>query len=91
MSIVQIISALSSLLTYKWTITPNDIDREIQTWRDRKSGKLKNCWDYVAISYDADHIINVLEYGKSLDKSVLIICRNLFWEAEVIYNNDKKD
>ena len=81
---------LSSVLTYKWTITPNDIDREIQVWRDRKSGKLKNGWDFVAINYDAEHIINVLEYGKSLDKSVLITCKNLFWEAEVIYDDTKK-
>ena len=68
--------------------TPNDIDREIQVWRDWKSGKLKNGWDWVAINFDADHIINVLEYGKSLNKSVLIKCKNLFWEAEVIH--DKK-
>ena len=81
---------LSSVLTYKWTITPNDIDREIQVWRDRKSGKLKNGWDFVAINYDAEHIINVWEYGKSLDKSVLITCKNLFWEAEVIYDDTKK-
>ena len=27
--------------TFTWTITPNDIDREIKVWKDRKSGKLK--------------------------------------------------
>ena len=79
---------ITGLLTYAWTITPNDIDREIKVWRDRKSGKLKNGWNWIAINYDADHIINVLEYGKSLNKSVLIKCKNLFWEAEVIH--DKK-
>jgi hypothetical protein len=83
------LTALSSILTYTWTITPNDIDREIQVWKDRKSKKLKNGWDYIAINFDADHIINVLEYGKSLNKSVLITCKNLFWEAEVIYDNGK--
>ena len=82
------VSTVTGLLTYTWTITPNDIDREIQVWRDRKSGKLKNGWDWVAINYDADHIINVLEYGKSLNKSVLITCKHLFWEAEVIYDNN---
>ena len=73
--------------TYTWTIIPNDIDREIKVWEDRKSGKLKNGWDFVAINYDADQIINVLKYAKTLNKSVLIISRNLFWKAEVIYDN----
>ena len=52
-----------------------------------KSKKLKNGWDFIAINFDADQIIHVLEYGKSLNKSVLIICKNLFWKAEVIYND----
>ena len=75
---------IGKLTTYSWTITPNDIDREIQVWKDRKSGKLKNGWDFVAINYDADQIINVLEYAKTLkNKKVQIICKNLFWKAEI--------
>ena len=75
---------ISKFTTYSWTITPNDIDREIQVWKDRKSGKLKNGWDFVAINYDADQIINVLEYAKTLkNKKVQIICKNLFWKAEI--------
>ena len=75
---------INKLTTYSWTITPNDIDREIQVWKDRKSGKLKNGWDWVAINYDADQIINVLEYAKTLkNKKVQIICKNLFWKAEI--------
>ena len=82
------LDSISKITTYTWTITPNDIDREIQVWKDRKSGKLKNGWDFIAINYDADQIINVLEYAKSLgDKSVLITCKNLFWKAEIIYSN----
>ena len=75
------------LLSYTWTITPNDIDREIKVWESRKSGALKNGWDFMAINYDADQIINVLKYGKELNKSVLISCRNLFWKAEIIYDD----
>ena len=71
--------------TYTWTITPNDIDREIKVWEDRKSGKLKNGWDFLAINYDADQIINVLNYAKELNKSVLITNQNLFWKADIIY------
>ena len=83
------VSDLLNLLTYTWTITPNDIDREIQVWKDKKSGKLKQFWNFLAFNYDADQIINVLEYAKSLkDKSVLIICRNLFWKAEIINTNN---
>ena len=73
--------------TYTWTITPNDIDREIKVWQDRRSGKLRNGWDFLAFNYDAEQIINVLKYGKELNKSVLITCRNLFWKAEIIYEN----
>ena len=73
--------------TYSWIITPNDIDREIKVWQDRKSGKLRNGWDFLAFNYDAEQIINVLKYGKELNKSVLIISRNLFWKAEIIYDN----
>ena len=81
-------SGFLDLFYYTWTITPNDIDREIQVWKDRKSGKLKQFWDFLAINYDADQIINVLEYAKKLkNKSVLITCKNLFWKAEVIYTN----
>ena len=29
------LSAVKDLLTYTWTITPNDIDREIQVWKDK--------------------------------------------------------
>ena len=73
--------------TYTWTITPNDIDREIRVWKDRKSGKLINGWDFFAYNYDAEQIINVLKYGKELNKSVLITCSNLFWKADIIYDN----
>jgi len=58
--------------TFTWTITPNDIDREIKVWKDRKSGKLKNGWDFLAFNYDAEQIINVLNYAKGLNKSVLM-------------------
>ena len=75
--------------TYTWTITPNDIDREIKVWEERGSGKLKNGWDFVAINYDPEQIINVLKYAKEINKSVLITCSNLFWKAEII--NDKND
>ena len=61
------VSTVTGLLTYTWTITPNDIDREIQVWRDRKSGKLKNGWDWVAINYDADHIINCFRIWKIIE------------------------
>ena len=84
-------NSITSFLNFKKTVTPNDIDREIQVWRDRKSGKLKNGWDWVAINYDADHIINVLEYGKSSNKSVTIICNYLFWEAEILNNVDNNN
>ena len=40
--------------TYTWTITPNDIDREIRVWQDRNSGKLINGWDFFAYNYDAE-------------------------------------
>ena len=73
--------------TYTWTITPNDIDREIRVWKDRNSGKLINGWDFFAYNYDAEQIINVLKYGKELNKSVLITCSNLFWKADIIYDN----
>ena len=73
--------------TYTWTITPNDIDREIRVWKDRNSGKLINGWDFFAYNYDAEQIINVLNYGKELNKSVLITCSNLFWKADIIYDN----
>ena len=73
--------------TYTWTITPNDIDREIKVWQDRKSGKLKNGWHFLAFNYDAEQIINVLKYAKELNKSVLITSRNLFWKADIIYDN----
>ena len=73
--------------TYTWTITPNDIDREIRVWKDRNSGKLINGWDFFAYNYDAEQIINVLKYGKELNKSVLITCNNLFWKADIIYDN----
>ena len=73
--------------TYTWTITPNDIDREIRVWQDRNSGKLRNGWDFFAYNYDAEQIINVLNYGKELNKSVLITCCNLFWKADIIYDN----
>ena len=83
-----ILDSISNIFTYTWTITPNDIDREIQVWKDRKDGKLKQFKDFIAINYDADQIINVLKYAKSLkDKSVLITCKNLFWKAEIIYTN----
>ena len=85
---ICLFDSILSLFTYTWTITPNDIDREIKVWEDRKEGKLKNCWDFIAINYDADQIINVLKYAKSFkDKSVIITCRNFFWKAEVIYTN----
>ena len=77
------------LLSYTWTITPNDIDREIKVWEARGAGDLKNGWDFLAFNYDAEQIINVLKYGKEINKSVLITCRNLFWKAEIIY--DKND
>ena len=73
--------------TYTWTITPNDIDREIKVWEDRNSGKLKNGWDFVAINYDSEQIINVLKYAKELNKSVLITSSYLFWKADIIYDN----
>ena len=73
--------------TFTWTITPNDIDREIKVWKDRKSGKLKNGWDFLAFNYDAEQIINVLNYAKGLNKSVLITSSYLFWKADVIYDN----
>ena len=73
--------------TYTWTITPNDIDREIKVWQDRRSGKLRNGWDFLAFNYDAEQIINVLKYGKELNKSVLITSSNLFWKADIIYDN----
>ena len=73
--------------TYTWTITPNDIDREIQVWKDRKSGKLKNGWDFLAFNYDSEQIINVLKYGKALNKSVLITSSYLFWKADIVYSN----
>ena len=73
--------------TYTWTITPNDIDREIKVWEDRKSGKLKNGWDFLAFNYDSEQIINVLKYAKELNKSVLITSSYLFWKADVIYDN----
>ena len=73
--------------TYTWTITPNDIDREIRVWQDRNSGKLINGWDFFAYNYDAEQIINVLNYGKKLNKSVLITCSYLFWKADIIYDN----
>ena len=73
--------------TYTWTITLNDIDREIRVWKDRNSGKLINGWDFFAYNYDAEQIINVLKYGKELNKSVLITCNNLFWKADIIYDN----
>ena len=73
--------------TYTWTITPNDIDREIKVWEDRNSGKLKNGWDFVAINYDSEQIINVLKYAKQLNKSVLITSSYLFWKADIIYDN----
>ena len=53
--------------TFTWTITPNDIDREIKVWKYRKSGKLKNWWDFLAFNYDAEQIINVLNYAKGLN------------------------
>ena len=77
--------------TYTWTITPNDIDREIKVWKERKSGKLKNGWDFLAINYDADQIINVLNYAKELNKSVLITNKNLFWKADIIEHNQLSD
>ena len=77
--------------TYTWTITPNDIDREIRVWKDRKSGKLINGWDFFAYNFDAEQIINVLNYGKELNKSVLITCSNLFWKADIIYDNYSKN
>ena len=77
--------------TYTWTITPNDIDREIKVWKERKSGKLKNGWDFLAINYDADQIINVLNYAKELNKSVLITNQNLFWKADIIEHNQLSD
>ena len=77
--------------TYTWTITPNDIDREIRVWKDRNSGKLINGWDFFAYNYDAEQIINVLNYGKELNKSVLITCSNLFWKADIIYDNYSKN
>ena len=73
--------------TFTWTITPNDIDREIKVWEDRNSGKLKNGWDFVAINYDSEQIINVLKYAKQLNKSVLITSSYLFWKADIIYDN----
>ena len=73
--------------TYTWTITPNDIDREIKVWQDRNSGKLKNGWDFLAFNYDAEQIINVLKYAKELNKSVLITSSYLFWKADIIYDN----
>jgi hypothetical protein len=73
--------------TYTWTITPNDIDREIKVWQDRSSGKLRNGWDFLAFNYDSEQIINVLKYAKELNKSVLITSSYLFWKAEVIYDN----
>ena len=73
--------------TYTWTITPNDIDREIKVWQDRNSGNLRNGWDFLAFNYDAEQIINVLKYAKELNKSVLITSSYLFWKAEVIYDN----
>ena len=73
--------------TFTWTITPNDIDREIKVWKERKSGKLKNGWDFLAFNYDADQIINVLKYAKELNKSVLITSSYLFWKADIIYDN----
>ena len=53
--------------------------REIKVWKDRKSGKLKNGWDFLAFNYDAEQIINVLNYAKGLNKSVLITSSYLFW------------
>ncbi len=53
--------------TFTWTITPNDIVREIKVWKDRKSGKLKNGWDFLAFNYDNEQIINVLNYAKGLN------------------------
>ena len=44
----------------------------IKLWEDRKPGNLKNGWDFLAFNYDADQIINVLKYGKELNKSLLI-------------------
>ena len=73
--------------TYTWTITPNDIDREIKVWQDRSSGKLKNGWDFLAFNYDSEQIINVLKYAKELNKSVLITSSYLFWKADIIYDN----
>ena len=73
--------------TYTWTITPNDIDREIKVWQDRKSGKLRNGWDFLAFNYDSEQIINVLKYAKELNKSVLITSSYLFWKADIIYDN----
>ena len=79
---------MPSFIYFTWIITPNDIDREIQVWKDRNEGKLHNFWDFVAINYDAEQIIHVLEYAKNMkDKSVKIICDNLFWKAEIIYQN----
>ena len=74
--------------TYTWTITPNDIDREIKVWQDRKTGKLRNGWDWLAFNYDSEQIINVLKYGKQLNKSVKITSRNLFWKADIVYDNN---
>ena len=73
--------------TYTWTITPNDIDREIKVWQDRNSGNLRNGWDFLAFNYDAEQIINVLKYAKELNKSVLITSSYLFWKADIIYDN----
>ena len=73
--------------THTWTITPNDIDREIKVWQDRNSGNLRNGWDFLAFNYDAEQIINVLKYAKELNKSVLITSSYLFWKADIIYDD----
>ena len=53
----------------------------------QKFRKINKWLGFFAYNYDAEQIINVLKYGKELNKSVLITCNNLFWKADIIYDN----